>query len=87
MRTSAAVAMLSVAVVLVFCGWLFLFRTRHVLHLARHTHRTSPGWIQNWPGHRLIFKSWYPVYLRCGGILAWLLAACLISVALLNFLR
>ena len=65
-------------------GWLLLFRTHHIVEHARRRHPVSPGWIQNWPFHRMIFKPWYPAYLRFGGIFAWLLALCLISMALLE---
>jgi hypothetical protein len=76
-----------VAGVLGFFGWLLLFGTARIVHHARQTHRASPRWVQNWPFHRLIFKSWYPLYLRCGGVLAWLLAACLMGVAVLGVAR
>lgn len=84
MEISVVIAMVVVALALGLCGWVFLFRTGHVLHLAHHTHRTSPRWVQNWPGHRLIFRSWYPAYLRAGGVMAWLLAACLLALAWLR---
>ncbi len=69
------------------CGWLLLFRTHHIVAHARRRHPVSPGWIQNWPFHRMIFKPWYPAYLRFGGIFAWLLAVWLVSIALLRFLH
>jgi hypothetical protein len=87
MQISAAIAMIAVALMLGFCGWLFLFRTGHILHLAHHTHRNSPRWVQNWPGHRIIFKPWYPTYLRFGGIFAWLVALSLLAMAVLNVAR
>jgi hypothetical protein len=87
MQISAVVAMITVAVALGFCGWLLLFRTGHILHLAHHNHRTSPRWIQEVPGHRLIFKPWYPTYLRIGGVCAWLLALSLLMKAVLLVVR
>lgn len=85
MHVAVVAAMIAVAVVLGFCGWLLIFRTGHILHLAHHNHRTSPRWIQEVPGHRLIFKSWYPAYLRTGGVVAWLLALALVARAMLFF--
>ncbi|HTV82275.1 MAG TPA: hypothetical protein VME18_06460 [Acidobacteriaceae bacterium] len=87
MHVSVFAAMVAVAVVLAFCGWLLLFRTGHILHLAHHSHRTSPRWIQEVPGHRVIFKPWYPTYLRTGGVFAWLLALSLLVRAALYLMR
>jgi len=87
MHVSVMIAMIAVAVVLAFCGWVLLFRTGHILHLVHHNHRTSPRWIQDVPGHRLIFKPWYPIYLRVGGVCAWLLALCLVFKAVLIVVR
>jgi len=87
MHISVMIAMFAVAVVLAFCGWLLLFRTGHVVHLARHTHRTSPRWVQNWPFHSHVHRDWYPAYLRVGGVCAWLLALCLLVRAVLTLVR
>ncbi len=87
MQVSEVVAMIAVAGLLGFCGWLLLFRTGHILHLAHHNHRTSPRWIQDVPGHRVIFKPWYPTYLRVGGICAWLLALSLVARIVLVVVR
>lgn len=87
MHVSMVIAMIAVAAMLGFCGWLLLFRTDHILHLAHHNHRTSPRWMQEAPGHRVIFKPWYPAYLRIGGVFAWLLALCLIVRVALGVMR
>lgn len=87
MQVLMVAAMVVAAAMTAFAGWILLFRTGHVLHLAHHTHRTSPPWVQNWPGHRVIFKSWYPVYLRVGGVCAWLLALALLTLAGLRVWR
>jgi hypothetical protein len=87
MYVSVIIAMIAVALLLGFCGWLLLFRTGHILHLAHHNHRTSPRWIQDVPGHRVIFKPWYPTYLRIGGVFAWLLALSLVMKAVLIAVR
>jgi hypothetical protein len=87
MHVSVMIAMLAVAGILGFCGWIFLFRTGHVVHLARHTHRVSPRWVQNWPFHGHVHRDWYPGYLRVGGIVSWLLALCLVLKVVLALLH
>lgn len=87
MHLSIMIAMIAVALLLGFFGWALLFRTAHILHLAHHNHRTSPRWMQEVPGHRVIFKPWYPTYLRVGGVCAWLLAVCLVVKAVLLVAR
>lgn len=87
MQALMVVAMIVGAAMMALAGWILLFRTGHVLHLAHHTHRTSPEWVQNWPGHRVIFRDWYPAYLRVGGVLAWLLAAALLAMAAMRVWR
>lgn len=87
MHLAARIALALIAAALACCGWLLLFRTHTIVAHARRRHPVSPGWIQNWPFHRMIFKPWYPAYLRFGGMFAWLLAACLVSAALLESLH
>lgn len=81
MQMVTVAALIVAAAMTAVAGWMLLFRTGHLLHLAHHTHRTSPAWVQNWPGHRVIFKDWYPAYLRVGGVFAWLLTAALLMMA------
>jgi hypothetical protein len=87
MQLAARLVLAFVATALACGGWLLLFRTNAIVAHARRRHPISPSWIQNWPFHRMIFKSWYPAYLRFGGIFAWLLAVCLISAAVLKSLH
>lgn len=87
MHLAARIVLALLAAILACFGWLLLFRTHAIVDHARRRHPVSPGWIQNWPFHRMIFKPWYPAYLRFGGMFAWLLAACLIAVALLESLH
>ena len=87
MQLSARIAVSLVVVVLGLFGWLLLFRTRFIVHHAGRRHPVSPGWVQNWPFHRMIFKPWYPAYLRFGGLFAWLLAVSLAAVLIVSRLR
>ncbi|HTX40799.1 MAG TPA: hypothetical protein VMD25_03135 [Acidobacteriaceae bacterium] len=87
MQLAARLVLIFIVAALAGGGWLLLFRTQAIVAHARRRHPASPAWIQNWPFHRMIFKPWYPAYLRFGGIFAWLLAVCLVSAALLELLR
>jgi len=87
MKYATPIAAIAVAVALGLYGWFLLFKTSMIVNTARHTHRHSPAWIQNWPFHRMIFKPWYPAYLRCGGVFAWLVALCLLLIARIHLMR
>jgi len=87
MQISAQIVLAITVLGLGLFGWLLLFRTGHIVHHARRRHPSSPGWIQNWPFHRMIFKPWYPAYLRFGGVFAWLLAVSLIVAGVIALLH
>ncbi len=87
MQLAARLVLTGIVAVLICCGWLLLFRTHAIVAHARRRHPGSPAWIRNWPFHRMIFKPWYPAYLRFGGIFAWLLAVCLGAAILVKSLH
>ena len=52
------------AVFLAFVGTLCVFRPVHVQGWFQRQHNKSNKFVQNYPFARLVFKPWYPAYLR-----------------------
>ncbi len=59
-----------VAIVLGWVGWFFLFRTAAVVEMNRRfldKHNTA----SHLPHAGLMRKNWFPLFIRCQGIVAW----------------
>jgi hypothetical protein len=54
-------------------GWLCMSRPHVLLKWSQQNYANSKL-IQAWPFSNLIFKSWYPTYLRIAGAIFWLCA-------------
>ena len=61
------------AIFLASIASLCLFRPVSVQQWFQRRHNASNKFVQNWPFSKLIFKAWYPTYLRFMGVLAWIL--------------
>jgi hypothetical protein len=63
------------AIFLASVGSFCLLKPVIVQHWFQRQHNRSPKFVQNLPLSKLIFKAWYPTYLRFWGVFAWLFAA------------
>ncbi len=71
---------LVVAVMLACAGWFLLFRTRSMIQVDRDV-LEQPGSPPQARYARLAGQRWFPLVLRCQGILCWLGAVFLLGVA------
>lgn len=75
-----------VVVVLVFTGitgWLCVFRTNILVSWAQNNYRKNK--IVRWrPGSGIVFKSWYPTYLRCMGVYLWAFGALIVGLFVIS---
>jgi hypothetical protein len=60
------------AIFLAAIGSFCLLRPVTVQHWFQRQYNRSPKFVQNLPLSNLIFKGWYPAYLRFWGVFAWL---------------
>ena len=58
---------------LVIFGWLCMSRPHLLLKWSQQNYANSKL-IRGWPFSNLIFKSWYPTYLRVAGAVLWICA-------------
>jgi hypothetical protein len=69
-ETSAAVACVFLALV----GALCICKPKSMQAWFQKRHNSSNKFAQNYPFAKLIFKPWYPTYLRFMGVRAWMFA-------------
>ena len=62
------------AVVLAFVGAFCIFRPERIQGWLQRRHNRGSRFVQNYPLARLVFKPWYPTYLRFMGVWAWMFA-------------
>jgi hypothetical protein len=62
------------AVFLAFVGTICIFKPVRMQAWILRQHRASNKSIRRYPFSNLIFKPWYPTYLRVMGVWAWLFA-------------
>ena len=77
---------LAVAATLACIGWFFLFRTRAVVALNRRALEGDGPWSKL-PFASLARKRWFPLLIRCQGMLSWLIALLLFGLAGSTLLR
>jgi len=71
----AASAAAEVACVfLALVGALCIFKPESMQAWFQKRHSRSNKFVQNYPFAKLIFKPWYPTYLRFMGVWAWMFA-------------
>jgi len=59
------------AAALAILGWLCLYKTDTlVAHQRRRYEQHS--WVRAYPFSSMVMKDWYPIYLRCSGLVIWL---------------
>jgi hypothetical protein len=68
--TLAAVACVFLALV----GAVCIFKPENMQAWFQRRHNRSNKFVQNYPFAKLIFKPWYPTYLRFMGVWAWMFA-------------
>jgi hypothetical protein len=68
--TSAAIA----GVFLALVGALYIFKPESMQAWFQKRRNRSNKFVQNYPFAKLIFKPWYPTYLRFMGVWAWMFA-------------
>ncbi len=62
------------AIFLAFMGYFCIFRPARVQEYLQRAHNRSNRLVQNLPFAKMIFKPWYPTYLRFWGAFAWMIA-------------
>ena len=67
-------ATVTAAVFLVFVGAFCVFKPTSIQAWLQRRHNKSNKFVQNYPLAKLIFKPWYPTYLRVMGVWAWMFA-------------
>jgi hypothetical protein len=55
-------------------GSFCLLKPVSVQHWFQRQHNRSNKFVQNLPFSKLIFKPWYPTYLRFMGVFVWMFA-------------
>jgi TRAP-type C4-dicarboxylate transport system permease small subunit len=66
------VLLVVINVLMAAVGWRYLFRTEAVVTEAR-SRLEKKKWTQVSPSAGLATKSWYPTYVRCVGVVLWVL--------------
>ena len=67
-------ATLAAAVFLTFIGAFCIFKPEDMQSWLQNRHNRSSKFVQNYPFAKLIFKPWYPTYLRFMGVWVWIFA-------------
>ncbi|MFP5227628.1 MAG: hypothetical protein ACLGXA_08340 [Acidobacteriota bacterium] len=80
MQTLPPIFAIAVALVLGWVGWFFLFRTAAVVEMNRRFLDKGGTWNQL-PYSGLMRKSWFPLFIRCQGIVAWVGMLLLLGLA------
>jgi hypothetical protein len=62
---------------LAICGWLCVFRTEALVEQQQKNY-AKHGFVRAYPFSSMVLKSWYPTYLRCAGVFAWVWDAVII---------
>jgi hypothetical protein len=73
MTTSGTIALAVMSVVFYVCGSLCIFKTKMLVGWGQRSYAKS-GLVRSYPFSNMVTKSWYPVYIRCGGVFIWLWA-------------
>ena len=71
------IVLFALTIGLAICGWLCVFKTG-VLVERQQKNYAKHGFVRAYPFSSMVLKSWYPTYLRCAGMLAWLWALVII---------
>jgi hypothetical protein len=64
MRAFSIVGYAAVSLFLAYCGWLLIFRTSTIVRRAHSQYHCN-----------FFLKPWYSIFMRCIGIVIWLLTA------------
>jgi hypothetical protein len=67
MSTSGTISVAAISIVFYICGGLCIFKTKMLVAWGQRSYAKS-RFIQGNPLSSMVTKSWYPVYIRCGGI-------------------
>jgi hypothetical protein len=67
-------AITAAAICLAFVGAFCIFKPERMQAWLQRRHNRSNKFVQNYPFAKLIFKPWYPTYLRFMGVWAWMFA-------------
>jgi hypothetical protein len=67
-------ATMAAAVFLALVGSFCIFKPERMQAWCQRQHNSSNKFFQNYPFAKLIFKPWYPTYLRFMGVWAWMFA-------------
>ena len=62
-----------VLILLAAFGTLCIVKPEPVAAFARQRHLRSNKFFQKWPFARMVLEPWLPTYLRCMGVVCWLL--------------
>jgi hypothetical protein len=65
------------AIFLAFVGSFCLLKPLSVQRWVQRQYDKSNRFVQNWPFSKLIFKPWYPTYLRLMGVITLVFAVLL----------
>ncbi len=61
-------------ILLVVVGSFCIFKPAAVQNWLQKQHNSSNTFAQNLPFQKVIFKKWYPAYLRFMGVFSWIFA-------------
>jgi len=78
-KVLTGVELMGATVGLATFGWLCMLRPFVLLKWGQQNYANSKL-IRAWPFSNLIFKSWYPTYLRIAGAVLWFCAMGLLYV-------